>query len=127
MVQGFRGVAVMPTCPSLPQSRCEHHTDHGYSLRNQRDIDGVLATAVDEFLCAVERINKKKSTSELRWYLTCRGCLLGHNHVFRPCLAQCADNHRLGGMIGDSHRAGIGFDVDINPFVCGFEYRAPCA
>ena len=93
-----------------PLGRCIDHPAQRHTVCDQGDINGEIATALDEFLCPVQRIDDDEGVGGLGVAV---GLFLGHQHdvgKFRP---QPGRDQGIGGLVRLGHRAVIRFGAHV--------------
>ena len=102
-----------PGNPDLLQRRRGDRRGDRPARRDERDVDAVLALAVQEVSRAVERVDEKEEVARQDRV----GGLLGDDGHLRPGLGEAAHDQLLGGEIGRRRRAAVGFGPELAPLL----------
>ncbi len=88
------------------------HAEHRLAALDQRDIDGELAVAADEFLGAVERVDEPEEIRRRTGQAVGLALLLGDDRDAGRGGGERGEDDRLGALIGKRHRRGIRLAAD---------------
>ena len=89
-----------------PLGRGINHPPHRHTIRDIGDVHGEIATALHEFLGAIQRIDNDEIAGDMTMR---RRLFLGHHDHPGKGGGQTGRNDRVGGLIRLGHRAGIRF------------------
>ena len=105
--------AVAPAIQTFFERRRGDRRRDRPARRDERDVDAVLALAVQEVSGAVERVDEKEEVARQDRV----GGLLGDGGHLRPGLGEAAQDQLLGGEIGRRRRAAVGFGPELAPLL----------
>jgi hypothetical protein len=94
------------TGKEAPERRGQHGAEHRPAIFDERDVDGELAVAADEFLGAVERIDEPEAAPDLG-HVAGGDRFLGHHGDVGRQRLQGRDDDGLGALVGLGHRRGV--------------------
>ena len=99
-----------------PERGREHHAEFRAARIDERDVDREFAVALDEFLRAVERIDKPEQRIEGRNAAERRLLFGDHGDLGRQ-FGKAPEDHRFGPFIGfgDRRRVGLAAHREIGP------------